>query len=135
MGVTVYDVTIIRARVVGTAIARELSKYDLDLCLLERAGDVSTGASKANSGIIHGGYVGKYDTTKGEPCIRGNELIRELDEELNFGFRETGALIVGFNERYEENIKKVYQNGLKVGHDEEDLEILYDKEKMEVLPF
>ena len=128
-----YDVTIIGAGVVGTAIARELSKYDLDLCLLERAGDVSTGASKANSGIVHGGYVGKYGTTKGELCIRGNELIRELDEELNFGFRETGALIVGFDERDEENIKKVYQNGLKVGHDEDDLDILYDKEKIKEL--
>ena len=132
-GIFVYDVTIIGGGVVGTAIARELSKYDLDLCLLERAGDVSTGASKANSGIVHGGYVGKYGTTKGELCIRGNELIRELDQKLNFGFRETGGLILGFDEQDEENIKKVYENGLKVGHDKDDLELLYDQEKIKEL--
>ena len=128
-----YDVTIIGAGVVGSAIARELSKYELDICVLERAGDVSTGASKANSGIVHGGYVGKYGTTKGELCIKGNQLIRELDQELNFGFREPGALVVGFDDADEKNIKKLYQNGLKVGQDEDDLEILYDKEKIKEL--
>lgn len=128
-----YDVTIIGGGVVGAAIARELSKYDLDLCLLEKDGDVSTGASKANSGIVHGGYVGKYGTLKGELCIRGNRLIRELDEELNFGFREPGALVIGFDETDEENIKKLYQNGLKVGQDEDDLEMIYDQDRIKEL--
>ena len=71
-----YDISIIGAGVVGVAIARELSKYNLDICLLDKANDVSTGASKANSGIVHGGYVGKAGTLKGELCIKGNRLIR-----------------------------------------------------------
>ena len=52
----VYDILIIGAGVVGGMIARELSRYDLSVCLLEKENDVACGASKANSGIIHGGY-------------------------------------------------------------------------------
>ncbi len=65
-----YDVSIIGAGVVGSAIARELSKYNLKVCLIEKEEDVGTGASKANSGIVHGGYVAKYGTLKGELCIK-----------------------------------------------------------------
>ncbi|MGM0369574.1 MAG: NAD(P)/FAD-dependent oxidoreductase [Bacillota bacterium] len=125
-----YDISIVGAGVVGAAIARELSKYNLDICLLDKANDVSTGASKANSGIVHGGYVGKAGTLKGELCIKGNRLIRELDQELNFGFREPGALVVGFDEADEKNIKKIYDNALKVGHDSDDIEIIYDQKRI-----
>lgn len=67
-----YDVSIIGAGVVGSIIARELSRYDLEISLVEKDVDVAAGASKANSGIVHGGYVGKKGTLKGELCIKGN---------------------------------------------------------------
>ena len=51
-----YDVAIIGAGVIGAMAARELSRYNLTVCLLEKENDVATGASRANSGIIHGGY-------------------------------------------------------------------------------
>ncbi len=51
-----FDITIIGAGIVGCSIARELSKYKLNLCILEKQDDVSCGTSKANSGIVHGGY-------------------------------------------------------------------------------
>ena len=51
-----FDVAIIGAGVVGAMAARELSRYDLKVCLLEKENDVAMGASRANSGIIHGGY-------------------------------------------------------------------------------
>ena len=67
-----YDVIIIGAGVVGASIARELSKYNLNICVLEKEEDVSNGASKANSGIVHGGYAAKYGTLKGQLCVKGN---------------------------------------------------------------
>ncbi|KEJ02451.1 FAD-dependent oxidoreductase [Clostridium botulinum A2B3 87] len=118
-----YDVSIIGAGVVGSAIARELSKYNLKVCLIEKEEDVGTGASKANSGIVHGGYVAKYGTLKGELCIKGNSMYSQLEKELNFGYRNPGALVIGFDEDDENRIKKLYENGIKVGCN--DLEIIY----------
>lgn len=128
-----YDVSIIGAGVVGGAIARELSKFDLKTCIIEKEEDVSNGASKANSGIIHGGYVAKHGTLKGELCIKGNKMFKELEKELNFGFRETGAIVIGFDEHDEEKIMELYENGLKVGCD--DLEIIYRDRIKEIEPY
>ncbi|WP_434290655.1 NAD(P)/FAD-dependent oxidoreductase [Clostridium botulinum] len=127
-----YDVSIIGAGVVGSAIARELSKYNLKVCLIEKEEDVGTGASKANSGIVHGGYVAKYGTLKGELCIKGNSMYNQLEKELNFGYRNPGALVIGFDEDDENRIKKLYENGIKVGCN--DLEIIYGDKIKELEP-
>ncbi|MBU3128919.1 FAD-dependent oxidoreductase [Clostridium tagluense] len=127
-----YDVVIIGAGVVGSAIARNLSRYNLKVCILEKEDDVSTGASKANSGIVHGGYAAKYGTLKGQLCGKGNKMYRKLQEELNFGYRKTGALVIGFNEEDEKKIKELYENGLKMGCD--DLEIIRGDKLKEIEP-
>jgi glycerol-3-phosphate dehydrogenase len=127
-----YDIAIIGAGVVGSAIARELSRYSLKICLIEKEEDVTTGASKANSGIVHGGYAAKYGTLKGELCIKGNQMYSDLNKELNFGFRRTGALVVGFNESDENKIRELFENGIKIGCD--DLEIIYKDRIREIEP-
>ncbi|MBW9171332.1 NAD(P)/FAD-dependent oxidoreductase [Clostridium estertheticum] len=128
-----YDVTIIGAGVVGAAIARELSRYDLKICILEKEDDVATKASKANSGIVHGGYAAKYGTLKGQLCGKGNKMYKALDKELNFGYRKTGALVIGFNESDEKRITELYENGLKLGCD--DLEIIKGDKLKEIEPY
>lgn len=110
-----YDIVIIGAGVVGSAIARELSKYDLKIALIEQNDDVATGASKANSGIVHGGYSAKYGTLKGKLCNEGNKLYDKLNEELNFGFRRPGALVIAFSDEDRETLNQLYENGMKVG--------------------
>ncbi|WP_032122295.1 NAD(P)/FAD-dependent oxidoreductase [Clostridium amazonitimonense] len=127
-----YDVSIIGAGVVGSAIARELSKYNLNICLIEKEDDVTTGASKANSGIVHGGYAAKYGTLKGELCAKGNSMYKELEEQLNFGYKNTGALVIGFDEKDEKTIKGLYDNGIKIGCD--DLEIIYKDRIKDIEP-
>lgn len=128
-----YDVAILGAGVVGSAIARELSKYSLKVCLIEKEEDVSNGASKANSGIVHGGYSAKHGTLKGELCVKGNEMYSQLNEELNFGFRRTGALVIGFDDEDEKRIKELYENGIKIGCD--DLCIIYKDQIKEIEPY
>jgi len=113
-----YDIVIIGAGVVGSSIARTLSKYDLKIAVLEKEADVSLGASKANSGIVHGGYAGKAGTLKGKLCIRGNEMFEELDADLNFGFKRTGGLIIGFNDQDKKTLEAQYNNGIKVGQND-----------------
>ena len=127
-----YDVIIIGAGVVGAAISRELSRYDLKICILEKEDDVSNKASKANSGIVHGGYAAKYGTLKGQLCGKGNKMYKKLEEELNFGYRKTGALVIGFDASDDKKIKELYENGLKLGCD--DLEIIRGDTLREIEP-
>lgn len=118
----VSDVIIIGAGVVGCAIARELSKYQLDVLLLEKENDVSMGASKANSGIVHGGYDAKHGTQKGYFSRKGNRMFKQLNDELNFGYLECGSLVVAFDEEELDILHHLMENGIKNGVD--DLEII-----------
>lgn len=126
------DIIIIGAGVIGCAIARELSRYNLKILLLEKLDDVSLGSSKANSGIVHGAYSAKYGTLKGEMCKKGNSMYEQLDKELNFGFRKTGSLTLAFNEEQMEELKKLLDNGIKQG--EEGLRILSREEILSIEP-
>ena len=55
-GLNMYDVIVIGAGVAGCASARELSRYQVKACVLEKEEDVCCGTSKANSAIVHAGY-------------------------------------------------------------------------------
>ena len=127
----IYDVAIIGAGIVGTAIARELSKYNLSIALIEKDVDVSMGATKANSAIVHGGYAEKHNTLKGRLCYKGRMMYEELDKELNFGFRKTGSLVISF----EDDLKPLLAlmaNGVMNGC--HDLSILNREEILKIEP-
>lgn len=66
----IYDVIIVGAGIVGTTIARKLSRYNLNILLLDKGHDVSMGATKANSAIVHGGYAESHSSLKGRLCYR-----------------------------------------------------------------
>jgi len=95
--VKLYDVAIIGAGVTGTSIARELSRYRLNIALLEKEEELAFGVSKSNSGIIHPGTQNPSNSLKGKLCVQGNLLIRKLSKELGLDFKEVGELIVSFN--------------------------------------
>lgn len=101
------DITVIGAGVVGCVIARELSKYDLDVAIIDKNKDVAEGLSKSNSGIIHGGYNEKKGTLKAKLNLRGNEMMDDLANKLQFPFKRNGALVLAFNEEELESIKKI----------------------------
>ncbi|MBQ4560660.1 MAG: NAD(P)/FAD-dependent oxidoreductase [Tyzzerella sp.] len=89
-----YDVAIIGAGVVGSAISRELSRYQANICVIEKEEDVCNGTSKANSAIIHAGFDAKPNSLKAKLNVRGNELMDAISEELDIPFTRNGALVV-----------------------------------------
>lgn len=109
-----YDVIIIGAGIVGTSVARELSKFNTRILILEKESDVSMGATKANSAIVHGGYAEDCSQLKGRLAYKGRLQFKRLNEELNFGFRESGSLVVT-TDNNKEPLEKLRQNGLKNG--------------------
>src|SRR5215218_3866029 len=92
------DVVIVGAGVVGAAIARELSRYELDVTLLEAGPDVGAGTSKANTALLHTGFDAKPDTLEARLVARGYELLGEYAERVGIPVERTGALLVAWND-------------------------------------
>lgn len=127
-----YDIIIVGAGVIGCAIARELSRYQVSVLILEKENDVSCGASKANSGIVHGGYDAKHGTKKGYYSRRGNRLFEQLNKELHFGYDQCGSLVVAFDQEDMAQLEVLKANGEKNGVD--DLVIINQQRLFEMEP-
>lgn len=106
-----FDVIIIGAGVIGSAIAREMSRYNLKTCVLEKNNDVSDGTTKANSAIIHAGYDAKPHTLKGRLNARGNAMFDKLKEELDFPFKRNGSLVICFDKDHISELEKLKAQG------------------------
>lgn len=109
------DVVIIGAGVVGCSIARELSRYDLQIQVLERASDVCEGTSKANSGIVHAGFDAYPGTLKAKMNVAGNEKMEALSRELDFPFQRNGSLVLCFAEKDRDKLEKLLEQGIANG--------------------
>lgn len=107
-----YDVVIIGAGVVGCAAARELSRYKLNTLVLERASDVCSGTSKANSAIVHAGYDAKPGTLKGKLNAKANLLFDKLAEELEFHFKRNGSLVLCFDRQDMDGLYELKERGI-----------------------
>ena len=127
-----YDVIIIGAGVTGTAIARELSRYQCRVCVLEREEDVCCGTSKANSAIIHAGYDAEPGSWKARLNVRGNEMIESLSKELDFPFKRDGSLVLCLDEKAYPDLRKLYDRGIENGV--KGLQILYRDEVLMMEP-
>ena len=111
----IYDVAIIGAGVSGASTAWQLSHFDCRTILLERWADVGFGVSKANSGIVHGGFHHPVSTLKAKLEIRGNLMFEKLQYELGFPFQRNGILVVAFSEEQMATVRKLYQQGIANG--------------------
>lgn len=112
-----YDVVVIGAGVVGSAVARELSRYKLSIGVLEKELDVACGNSGRNTGMLHAGFTYKPGSLKAECAVEGNQEFDQVANELHVPFKRTGKLVVGFTEHDKENLLKFKaigeQNGVK----------------------
>ena len=126
------DIIVIGAGVVGCSIARELSKYNLDVLVVEKNSDVSEGISKGNSGIVHAGYNEKIGTLKAKVNIQGNKIFDDLSRDLQFPFKRNGAFILAFSDEDMNILESLKENGEKLGV--ERLEILPREESLNIEP-
>ena len=127
-----YDVLIIGGGVTGSAIARELSRYDLKTALFEKGEDVCSGTSKANSGIAHAGFDAAPGSWKAKMNIRGSRMLEELSRKLDFPYKRNGSLVLCFDEKDRPHLEKLLEQGKKNGV--EGLEILEKKELLALEP-
>ena len=110
-----YRVGIIGSGITGSAIAFELSKYNVSVVLIEKENDVSMKTTKANSGIVHSGYDPKPGTTMARLNVEGSKLINELAKEMNFHYAQIGSLVIGSTEEDHKVINDLYNRGLANG--------------------
>lgn len=110
-----FDVAIIGAGVIGGMVARELSKYRLSICLLEKENDVACGASKANSGIVHGGYDPNPGTLKAKLNVTGVEKLFNAAKELNVPIKRNGSLVCAFSADEDKAVRALYERGIQNG--------------------
>lgn len=107
-----FDVVLIGAGCIGAAIARELSRYsNVSTLWVECADDVSQGATKGNSGIVHSGYDDEPGTNRSKYCWKGNQMFRQLDKELRFGYQTNGSLVLAFNDKEVETLHTLKERG------------------------
>ncbi len=110
-----YDVCVIGAGVSGCAIARELSKKQLSVCVVEAADDVCCGTSKANSAIVHAGFDAQTGSLMARLNVEGNRLMPGLCEELGVDFDQIGSLVVCTSEETRPNLEALLARGIANG--------------------
>ena len=109
------DVVIIGAGITGCAVARQLSKYKLNVLVLEREDDISCGTTKSNNGMIHSGYDSKHGSLKAEMNVKGNAMYTQWAQDLHFACKRTGSFVLAFDEKEHEVLKYYLENGTKNG--------------------
>ena len=121
-----YDVAIIGAGVVGGMIARALAKYEVKLCIVDKAGDVAMGATRANSAIVHAGFDAAEGSMKARMNVRGSQMMKEVCQQLGVKYKNNGALVVAFDD---EDLKMLEE--LKTRGETNGVEQLYIIDKAE----
>ena len=109
------DVIVIGAGVVGSSVARELSRYNLNVTVLEAGSDVAEGASKANSAIVHAGFDAKPGTNKAKFNVLGNRMFEDVCRDLRVPFRRNGSLVLAFGAEEEKSLAELKEKAAKNG--------------------
>lgn len=127
-----YDIIIIGAGVSGCASARELSRYEASICVVDKEEDVCCGTSKANSAIVHAGHDADAGSLMAKLNVEGNEMMEALSKELDFPFRRNGSLVLCMHEEELPSLQALYERGVANGVKE--LRILSREELAEIEP-
>ena len=110
-----HDAIVVGAGVVGCAVARELSRYNVNVVVLEAGSDVAEGASKANSAIVYAGFDAKPGTNKAKFNVLGNRMFEDVCRELKVPFRRNGSLVLAFGEEDEAALRGLAERGAENG--------------------
>ena len=110
-----YDIAIVGAGVTGAMTARELSKYNLRIALLEKCNDVAMGATKANSGIVHAGFDAAEGSLMAKMNVEGCALMPETCKKLHVPYVNNGSLVVAFSDDEMKHLEVLLERGKKNG--------------------
>lgn len=110
-----HDIAVIGGGVVGCAIAELLSRYELDLCVIERGCDVVEGTTKANSGIVHAGYDAPAGSLMARLNLRGSAAMEEECRRLSVAFRRTGSLVLSLRHQDDSMLHVLKDRGFQNG--------------------
>ncbi|MBD5464438.1 MAG: NAD(P)/FAD-dependent oxidoreductase [Lachnospiraceae bacterium] len=110
-----YDAIIIGAGVIGAAVARELSRYQCSILVLEKGEDVCVGTSKANSGLVHAGFDAKPGSLKAKYNVQGSLMMEELCRKLDVPYERNGALVLAFSQEEMETLQGLKRQGEENG--------------------
>lgn len=127
-----FDVLIIGGGMIGSAIAREMSRYQLRIGVLEKNLDVCYETSGRNSAVVHGGFAYDTGTLKARLCVEGNGMMDKLSEELDFPFKRCGKVLVGNTEEDMETLKRTLVQGEVNGA--QGLELIDEERLHEIVP-
>jgi glycerol-3-phosphate dehydrogenase len=130
--VNMFEFVVVGAGVVGGMVARELTKYTDSVCILEKGSDVSLGATRANSAIVHAGFDAKEGSLKARLNVRGSQMMAEVCRQLGVKYKNNGSLVVGFNEEDEQTLKDLCNRGIKNGV--EGVRVIYRDELLTLEP-
>ncbi len=128
----IYDVVIIGAGVSGSAVAREVSRYDVSACVLEKCEDVCEGTSKANSAIVHAGFDADEGSLMAKLNVEGNEMMDQLSKDLDIPFKRNGSMVVCVHKEELDGLNVLYERGIKNGV--KGLKILSKEEALSMEP-
>ena len=127
-----FDVLIIGGGVVGSAFARELSRYDLKIAVLEKNPDICYETSGRNTGVCHGGFAYDVGSLKARLCVEGNRMMDKLAQELDFPFKRTGKVLVGNTPEEYDRLLEVIRQGEENGAS--GMRMIDEKELHELIP-
>ena len=127
-----FSAIVIGAGGVGCAVARELSRYDVDVTVLEKESDVATGASGRNSAVVHAGFNNKSGSLMAKLCVEGNKGFESVCKELDVPFKNTGKILVAFDDEDLETLKDIMCQGETNGC--EGLKLIDADELKEIVP-
>ena len=114
-GRNTMKIVIIGGGIIGCFLAHDLSRYDVDITLIERESDVCDEVSSANSAIIHAGYDPEEHTLKALLNKKGADMYPAICEQLNVDYKRIGAYVVAAGEEEEETLSILYERGTKRG--------------------
>lgn len=106
-----YDIGIIGAGVIGTAVAESLSRVNKSVVVIEKDMDVACGTTKANSAIVHAGYDAPHHSLKGQLNAKGNAMYAKECQRLHVPFERIGSLVCAFHEDDRQTLEALLENG------------------------
>ncbi len=113
-----YDLVIIGAGVVGTALAREFAKSNLKVALLEERADVGDLTSKANTAILHTGFDMTPGSLESKLVKQGYALLKNYAQEVSIAVEKLGGLLVAWSDEEVANLPKLKQKAIENGYEE-----------------